>query len=104
VRLLASGRVDAAATFETALKELLAKDPSLKVQVLKRFNKLPNAVLVTRASMEEAQRQALLDALQTVWTEGRFDSARAALVDGAAMDGLVPADEHALESVESWLE
>jgi ABC-type phosphate/phosphonate transport system substrate-binding protein len=96
--------VDAAATFETALKELLAKDPELKFQVLKRFNKLPNAVLVTRASMDEAQGQALIRALQAVWSDGRFDSARAALADGAAMDGLVPADAQAVSSVDRWLE
>jgi CDP-4-dehydro-6-deoxyglucose reductase, E3 len=104
IRLLASGRVDVAATFETAMKEYREKNPDTKFQVLKRFNKLPNAVLITRASMSEEQGAALLRALQAVWSDPLFDHARQALAEGAAMDGLVPADGSALESVDSWLQ
>jgi phosphate/phosphite/phosphonate ABC transporter binding protein len=103
VTLLASGRVDVAATFEMAMKEYREKNPDTKFQVLKRFNKLPNAVLVTRASMSEADGEKLLRALQAVWSDGTFDHARQALAEGAAMDGLAKADASALSSVDSWL-
>ena len=102
--LLGSGRVDVAATFESVLKEWLSKSPQTKVLVLKRFNKLPNAVLVTRASMEEAERAKLLEELQRIWVDPTAEHARQALKAGAAMDGLEPAGPEVLSAVESWLE
>ncbi len=102
--LLGSGRVDVAATFESALKAYWEKNPEEKFQVLKRFNKLPNAVLVTRASMSDAEGQALLAGVLSIWRDASFDHARDALSEGAAMDGLVPATEEAVSSVDSWLQ
>ncbi len=104
VALLQSGRVEVAATFESAVKELLAKNPGAKLQVLKRFNKLPNAVLVARASMTEAERAAVLQAFQRIFSEPQFEHAREALKSGAAMDGLHPAGAEVLSSVDAWLE
>jgi len=104
VTLLASGRVEVAATFESAVKDFIAKNPGAKLQVLKRFNKLPNAVLVTRASMSESGRAEVLAAVQRVFTEPQFEHAREALKAGAEMDGMKPAGAEVLSTVDAWLE
>lgn len=104
VSLLAKDRVDVAATFESGLEVFLEKNPDVKVQVLKRFNKLPNAVLVTRASLSELDRMALLGAMERIFTDPDAEHAREGLRSGAAMDGIVPATEAVLGSVDSWLE
>lgn len=104
VSLLASGRVDVAATFESAVRDWLGKNPGAKLQVLKRFNKLPNAVLVTRASMTGAERAAVLSGLTRIWSDPEAESARDGLRHGAAMDGLRPAGAEVLSSVDAWLE
>ena len=67
--LLGQGRVDAAATFDGALDDFKRKNPETKLEVLKRFNRLPNAVLVTRASMSDAEGEKLLSTLGTVFTD-----------------------------------
>ncbi|MBK7857353.1 MAG: PhnD/SsuA/transferrin family substrate-binding protein [Archangiaceae bacterium] len=102
--LLASGRVEVAATFESAVRGYLEKNPGAKVQVLKRFNKLPNSVLVTRASMGEAEREKVLAAFMSVFADADAEHARDGLRDGASMDGLVPAGAEVLSSVDAWLE
>src|SRR6202142_2406017 len=102
LQLLASGRADVAATFDSALEDFKAKDPSMQLVELARFEKLPNAMLVTRASMSDEDGEKLVAALQRVWTEPELLHARAALEEGAAMDGLVPATVETLRDVGEW--
>jgi phosphate/phosphite/phosphonate ABC transporter binding protein len=104
LQLLASGRADVAATFDSALEDFRSRDPSLKLVELARFEQLPNAMLVTRASMSDEEGQKLVESLQRVWDEPQLEHARTALAEGAAMDGLVPATVDVLHGVGDWFE
>jgi NAD(P)H-flavin reductase/ABC-type phosphate/phosphonate transport system substrate-binding protein/polyferredoxin/ferredoxin len=102
--LLGSGRVDIAATFDSALEDYETKNPNAHLTVLTRFADLPNAMLVARGSMSEEEASRLVEALQAVWTNPELSQTRDALRDGAAMDGLVPASVDALYDVGKWFE
>lgn len=104
LQLLTSGRADIAATFDSALAEYKTRDPSLQLVELARFENLPNAMLVTRASMSDEECENLVRALQRVWEEPELEHARVALEEGAAMDGLVPATVDALRGVGDWFD
>ncbi len=74
------------------------------LQVLARFDELPNSMLVVRASMTEEERRTLLEALGDVWTDATLSEVKGALEAGAAIDGLEPATVEALRSVGKWLD
>jgi len=69
--LLDSGRVDIAATFDSAFNDYQAKHPASTLTVLTRFEALPNAMLVARASMDEAESDRLVASTpSTAWGSG----------------------------------
>ncbi len=102
--LLQSGRVDIAATFDRALREAQAEDPTFKPEILARFEGLPNALLVTRPGLPLERREQLLKILSSVFQDTQRSQTKEALETGAAMDGLVPASVDSVREVGKWLE
>ncbi len=98
--LLQSQRVDIAATFDSTIAALPERD---ELQILARFEDLPNTLLISRPGLEVEQQKQILEALQKIWTSNEYSEEREALAKGAAIDGLVPASVDGVQSVEHWL-
>jgi ABC-type phosphate/phosphonate transport system substrate-binding protein len=95
---LAKGRVDAAATYDEALRNFSAEHPDARLRVLGTIQGLPNEFVVARSGLSVALGEALV----------HLEADTAALPVRAALErvsggGFAPVSSSSLAAADAWL-
>jgi phosphate/phosphite/phosphonate ABC transporter binding protein len=99
---LASGRVDAAATYDEALRRFSAEHPDARLRVLATIQGLPNEFVVARSGISSDLATALGGALLALESDAAALPVRAGL-ERVSGGGFAPVSSSSLAAADGWL-